>query len=71
MMKPMELKEKTACCGVLTLQWVKEKQRYVCQCGKFEVSDTGRVIGDKTYKFGRRGGRPRKEQQQNPFRDSL
>ncbi len=48
-MRPMELKEPTRCCGVQTLLWIKEKQRFMCPCGQMIVSESGHQIGRANF----------------------
>jgi len=40
----MELKEPTPCCKSPTLLWSREKTRYICPCGDFQATETGRRI---------------------------
>lgn len=48
-MKPMVLKEPTACCGSPTLLWIPGKNLYVCPCGKMEVNSYGRTKAKRNY----------------------
>lgn len=60
MMKPMTLKEPTACCGSPTLLWIREKREYACPCGKMRTDMEGRVLGPRGPRrivFGRKGKR--------------
>ena len=48
-MKPMELKEPTACCKSPTLAWSREKGYYVCPCGTMEVNQFGRLKTKRSF----------------------
>ncbi len=59
-LKPIKLKEKTQCCGVLTLVWVPTKGVYICPCGKTKVDIDGRLVTHKSrfMRYGMYGHRP-------------
>lgn len=54
-MKPLMLREPTACCGSPTMLWIPAKQKYVCPCGKAQADIYGRLIAKrKPFNYGRR-----------------
>ena len=55
-MKPMTLREPSACCGTPTLLWSVAKGYFACPCGKMRVGLDGRPLKSFAHQSGGRKG---------------